>query len=89
MTYPQYIFGVEKRKIVTWSLQSRPRVMKMQENEWHRVFYGVESSSGVMEWSLGAELWSGVLESGVESNFRVDPVPRYLMHILALSMLNI
>ena len=34
----------------------------------HRVFYGVE-------WSLGAELWSGLSEwSGVESNFGVAKI---------------
>ena len=37
-----------------------------------------------MEWSLGAEVWSGV----VESNFGVEYLG-YLMHILALNMLNI
>ena len=38
---------------------------------WHCVIYGVESWSGVLEWSHGVESWSGFL-SGFWSGMKSD-----------------
>ena len=40
----------------------------LSQNRRHCVIYGVESLSGVLEWSHGVEFWSGFW-SGMESDF--------------------
>ena len=44
----------------------------------HCVIYGVESWSGVLEWSHGVAYWSEVLEwSRMKSNFEFFAVPPF------------
>ena len=42
----------------SWSLKAS----KLGAETGHCVFYGVESWSGVLEWILGVDLWSELLE---------------------------